>query len=229
MKETDHLIAGLGQIGYVIRDILDGDSVDILLEKTTCKEKKYHFLHICFPYEEGFIDLVKRYQERFSPNVTVIHSTVPVGTSESLSATHSPCRGVHPNLKEGIMTFVKYFGGEGADEAAKAFFERGIKVIVARSSNDTEAMKLWDTTIYGWNIVLEKTIFAYCKKHNLDFDLVYTEANRTYNEGYSKLGRPEFQKYILKHVEGKIGGHCVVNNLNFLESDISDIIKRLNI
>lgn len=222
------MIIGLGQIGLAIRDILDADCIDLSADKSSFEERNYEVLHICFPYQESFKETVQKYQSRFSPTITIIHSTVPVGTSEKLSAVHSPCRGIHPNLKKGIMTFVKYFGGERAEEAAHYFNDYGIKTHAYSSSRDTEAMKLWDTTIYGWNIILEKMIFAYCKGNDLDFDLIYTKANESYNDGYDKLEYPEYKKYVLRHIDGKIGGHCVIDNLELLDSEVASIIKKFN-
>lgn len=228
MKNTKHLVLGLGQIGSAIRDILDADCIDLWADKSSFEERNYEALHICFSYEESFNEIVQKYQSRFSPIITIIHSTVPIGTSERLSAVHSPCRGIHPNLKAGIMTFVKYFGGEKAEEAALHFHNCGIKTHTCALARDTEAMKLWDTTIYGWNIILEKMIFTYCKENNLDFDLIYTKANESYNDGYEKLGHPEYKKYILRHIDGKIGGHCVIDNLELLDSEVASIIKKFN-
>lgn len=228
MKNTKHLVIGLGQIGSAIQDILSADYIDLSTDKSRFEERNYAVLHVCFSYGDKFTATVQEYQKRFSPKITVIHSTVPVGTSDKLSAVHSPCRGIHPNLKEGILTFVKYFGGESAAEAASSFSEMNMATSVRPSARDTEAMKLWDTTIYGWNIILEKIIFRYCEENNLDFNLIYTEANKTYNEGYEALAHPEYKKYILKHVDGKIGGHCVMDNLDLLESEVSDIIKYFN-
>ncbi len=220
MENTRHLVIGLGQIGSAIRDILDADCIDSSEDKSNFEERKYEVLHICFYYEAGFNEVVQKYQSRFSPTIAIIHSTVPVGTSKKLFAVHSPCRSIHPNLREGIMTFVKYFVEEKAEEAARYFNDCGIKTHTHPSSRNTEALKLWDTTIYGRNIILDQTIFTYCKVNSLDFDLVYTKANESYNDGYKNLGHPEYKKYILKHVDGKIGGHCVIDNLKPLDSKL---------
>lgn len=224
--EKTHLTIGLGQIGSAIREIVGGDGLDINNQEGLSSD--YDILHIAIPFSDSFIETVKGYQERFTPEITIIHSTVPVGTSEILGAVHSPVRGIHPHLKEGILTFEKFFGGEKAEEASKIFEAHGIKTIATKNSRDTEAMKLWDTTVYGWNIILEKIIHKYCVENNLDFDVVYTKSNQSYNEGYEKLGHPEYKKYILKHVEGKIGGHCVVPNLELLGGEVSEFIKKLN-
>lgn len=224
MENKKQIVIGLGEIGKAIQKILNCDGTDIQ------KQEKQHYdvIHICFPYSDKFIEETKKYQELFTPNLIIIHSTVPVGTSTKLNAVHSPVRGKHPDLEGGIRTFVKYFGGEKSKEAAKIFYDLGIAVSDNHSAETTEAMKIWDTTQYGLNILMEKEIKNFCEKNNVDFNIVYTEANKTYNEGYEKLGNPEYKKFILKHHDGKIGGHCVISNLDFLDSNIASLIKKFN-
>ena len=65
-------------------------------------------------------------------------------------------------------------------------------------------------------IMLEKEIYKYCKDNNLDFDIVYSDSNRTYNYGYNKLDKKNVIRPILKQVDGKIGGHCIVSNAKIL-------------
>jgi UDP-N-acetyl-D-mannosaminuronate dehydrogenase len=129
---------------------------------------------------------------------------------------HSPIRGVHPHLAKGIKTFVKYFGGKKAKEAAKVFERLGVKTKVFKDARTTEAIKLWDTSQYGRLIMLEKEIHQWCKENKIDFDAVYTQANKDYNTGYVALGRPEVVRPYLKHMPGPIGGHCVTPNSKLL-------------
>lgn len=215
----DNLVIGCGEIGTAISKILDCEGIDI---NQTPDFKTYKCLHICFPYSEKFIEYVENYRERFSPDYIIVHSTVPVGTCKKMNVVHSPVRGVHPELEEGIRTFVKYFGGDEAYSCSRIFADRGLTVHITSNSDDTEAMKIWDTTVYGVNILLEKEIHKFCQKNGLDFDLIYTEANKTYNEGYEKLGHPEFKKYNLKHMPGEIGGHCILPNIKLLESKVTN-------
>jgi hypothetical protein len=221
-----HLTIGGGQIGTAISSILSSDIHDPY--KGVYGTGHYDMLHICIPYDQWFKEAVKGYIEEFRPSLTVIHSTVPVGTSEELGTIASPCRGVHPKLEEGIRTFVKFFGGPNSILAGDVFYSLGIDTVCIEDSRSVEAMKLWDTTIYGLNIMLEKEIYRYCQDHGLDFDVVYKWANTTYNDGYEKLGRPEYKKYILEHKEGPLGGHCVIPNLDMLDSWVSNLIKLKN-
>jgi len=221
------IVIGLGEIGTAIQKILGCEGYDQrmgLLEKPM----KHEVIHICFPYFKGFEKEVRNYKKKFRAKLVIIHSTVPIGTSEKLNSVASPCRGVHPHLEEGIRTFTKFFGGEKAEEAAKLFSSHGITTYSCKDSRSIEAMKLWDTTIYGFNIVLEKEIHRFCEENDLDFDKVYTKANISYNEGYEELGKPQFKKYILKHSEGKIGGHCVIPNCDLLDSWVAKTIKKKN-
>jgi UDP-N-acetyl-D-mannosaminuronate dehydrogenase len=223
-NKKSNLCIGLGQIGSAIQSVLECDGID----KGLHEPKHYKVIHICIPFTEDFIEQVKEYQKLFTPEFTVIHSTVTVGTSEQVGAIYSPCRGKHPNLKEGILTFEKLFAGKGAEIVAEIFKEKGVKTKCIPDTKTAEAFKLWDTTQYGFNIILEKEIHKYCKDNDLDFDVVYTWGNETYNEGYEKLGHPEYKKYVLKHTEGKIGGHCVVQNTPLLEGNIPKLIQEYN-
>lgn len=218
------LVIGLGEIGQAIQSILKCDACDI--EQT---EGKYEVLHICFPYTKHFHKCVEDYRKRYESELVIIHSTVPIGTSNALQSVSSPCRGVHPYLEQGIRTFVKFFGGEGAQDAAKIFQAKGIACQTVAESRSVEALKLWDTTIYGLNILLEKEIYRFCRENNVSFELVYKLANKTYNAGYVQLGMPQYQKYILDHSEGKIGGHCIIPNCALLDSWVSTLIIEKNV
>lgn len=224
-----HLVIGLGQIGTAIRKIIVGaDGCDPM--KGVYGNGSYDVLHICFPFFEGFVDMVNDYRRTYDADLVIIHSTVPIGTSESigLHSVASPCRGVHPNLVEGIRTFIKFFGGDRATEAAEIFEDYGIEARCTDDSRSVEAFKLWDTTMYGLNIIMQKEIKRFCEDNGLHFDIVYTEANQSYNDGYRDLGMQQYQKYIIGHRDGKIGGHCIIPNCGLLDSWISELIVEKN-
>ena len=225
-----HLVIGLGEIGKALVNVLSRYYVKGVDVKDTLDER-FDVIHICFPYSDKFIEFAEQYRQKYLADrgLIIIHSTLPIGTTEKIpDAVHSPVRGIHPYLEEGIKTFLKVFGGVRSDEAAQYFRELGITVSTTLNPQNTEAFKLWDTTIYGVNIVLEKEIYEYCTRHNLDFDCVYTLANTTYNQGYRTLGHPEYQKYVLKQVAGGIGGHCVVSNARLMGGEMAGLIIRKN-
>jgi len=210
-----HLTVGYGEVGKAINAIVGGDYVD--------KDKDFddtcEVMHICIPYSDDFISAVQAYKLRFKPLLTIIHSTVPIGTCRDLECVHSPIRGVHPHLEKSIRTMVKYFGGEQAELASNYFRKLGLETQWTKDVESVEALKLWSTTQYGVMILLNKEIHKFCEENNLDFDLIYTQANKTYNEGYVKLGREEVVRPYLNYVEGGIGGHCVVPNTKLFNSE----------
>jgi len=227
MKKMDSafnsLVLGIGQVGTAIAKILGCEGID---KGDIAIHKHYKFLHICFPFKEDFVEQVKIYQEQYTPDYTICHSTVPVGTSRRCNMVHSPVRGKHPDLEKGIRTFTKYFGGSDAYVCAELFKEKGIKVLTTPNPEDTESAKLFDTLIYGINILLEKEIYKFCQDNSLNFDLVYTDFSKTYNSGYEELGHPQYKKYILKHIDGPLGGHCVQNNAEFLDTPFAKLLCR---
>ena len=216
-----HLIIGNGEVGKAIHAIIGGKALD--------RDDKYDgtcgVMHVCFPYSDKFKEIVVAYRLRYRPALIIVHSTVPVGTCKDLGVVHSPIRGVHPHLEEGIRTMVKYFGGQNAELAAKLFKEKGLEVKVIERADETEAGKLWSTTQYGVSIDLNKEIHKWCEDNNVDFETVYNDFNQTYNEGYLKLGRPEVARPILKYMDGNIGGHCVLPNCKILKSDSTKKLK----
>ena len=211
------LIVGCGEVGRALEVVLKQydpsviDQVDVFDSK-----QQLEIIHICFPYTERFIEFVKAYQVAYQPTYTVIHSTVPIGTSQKLNAIHSPIRGIHPNLEEGIRTFQKFLGGQQSSAVADYFRRAGLKIVLFDKSETTEAMKLWDTQYYKRCIEFAKEVKEYCDKHSLSFHEVYTLANLSYNEGYKELGHPEFQRPILQPIMTPIGGHCIKPNHKLL-------------
>lgn len=213
------LIIGKGEVGTSLHSVLwDHYEVETYdLKKGTEPSGTFEILHICFPYSEKFIDYVKAYQELYQPKYTVIHSTVPVGTSKQLNATHSPIRGIHPNLVDGIKTFVKFLGGPQASEVADYFRRAGLRVMLFDRAENAEALKLFDTQYYLECVRFVQRVKTFCLKHNLSFSDVYRLGNITYNEGYTKLGHPEFVRPILEPIMKVVGGHCLLPNEKLLE------------
>lgn len=219
------VVVGYGEVGKALTAVLDDvylvDICDPVIGEVSplslnLKYLPVEVLHICFPYSDSFVQDVKKYQEDFKPKHTVIHSTVPLGTSRQVNATHSPVRGLHPNLEGGIRCFVKFLGGEEASQVADYFRRAGIKVCLFDKQETTEALKLFDTTYYGVCIDFAKRVKEYCDKHDLNFSEVYTIPNQTYNEGYSQLGYPEFTRPVLQPIMKPTGGHCVEPNKELL-------------
>ena len=224
-------ILGFGEVGQAIAKFYRNPKIKDLNRDDGLDGVK--ILHICIPCSRGFIGAVKKEIAKIKPKLTIIHSTLPLGATKKIGGmtVHSPIRGVHPNLFLGVKTFVKYIGADNKKAAslAKEHLESlGLKTKVFMPSAITEAIKLWDTTQYGWQIVLNKEIKKWCGEKGLDFDAIYTQANKDYNEGYIRLGRPEVVRPYLKYMQGKIGGHCVLPNCRILKNEIAKYIIKKN-
>lgn len=221
-----HLVIGLGQVGEGVRKVLECDAHDP--HKGLTVEGQYDVIHICFSYSDMFVSDTLAYKEAFGAKYIVIHSTVPIGTSTLCGAVHSPIRGVHPYLEESIRKFVKYFGGKDAEVMAEEFKAKGVKCVCTEKPETTELGKLLDTSCYGLNILIEKEMYRLAKKWGVPHDISYTHMNDTYNQGYLDVGMPQFHKYNIQHMEGKIGGHCIMQNAELFDSWIAEVIKEKN-
>lgn len=225
-----HLVIGAGEVGQSLYGVLKSHYDVIIRDKDDVVEGEFKVLHICYPPFENFVEVTKKYIDEYKPELVIVHSTVPVGTTRKIGglAVHSPIRGVHPRLEDGIKTFVKYFGGKKAKEAAKYFSDIGIKIQDFDKPETTELLKILSTTYYGWNIVFAKEAKRICDKLELDFDEVYTTSNKDYNDGYKKLGMEHVIRPVLKNIPGKIGGHCIVSNCELLDDWLTEVIKERN-
>ena len=189
-------------------------------------------LHICIPYSDKFIDIVKKEMKEIKPKLTIIHSTVAPGTAKKLvlslpkelkMVVHSPVRGTHPHLYKGIKTFVKYIGADDkkAGRMAKKHLDSlGIKTKLFFPSKVTELGKILDTTYYGVCIAWHKEMKKICDKTGVDFEKAVTDFNKTYNKGYAELKRINVIRPVLYADNKPIGGHCVISNAKILNKYI---------
>lgn len=236
------VVGGKGQIGAAIVQIEEEAGHEVYIAERHKKPDPLSIdvldvMHICLPYNDQFDSLTSEYLYEYNPKLTIIHSTVPVGTtayieeSTSFEIVHSPVRGIHPNLYGGIKTFVKYVGGSpsAVEKALKYYEEIGLKGHSLGTSQHTEMAKILSTTYYGWCILYTKQVAKLCDRYGLDFDAVYTHPNTTYNEGYVELDKPNVVRPVLFPPEGKIGGHCVSQNFELLpDSPLKIMAKELN-
>jgi len=203
--------------------------LDIYQDTTTIP----NILHICYPYSDKFVEITKAYIDKYKPEITVIHSTVKVGTTRLCgeNVVFSPVRGKHPNLTEGLMTFVKEVAcvDNGlANEVAEYFEKTGMKAGTGMIEEEAEFAKIMCTTRYGVDIAVMHEMYKECEKRGFDFEQVYTRWNEDYNEGYRSLGDKQFVRPVLKYVPGKIGGHCVVNNCHLDNNLLTTLVYNYN-
>lgn len=225
------IIVGAGEVGMALKGVLEPYYTVSMFDKFKFDFgnllKKYEIMHVCFPYSKDFEKEVLKYKDEFKPTHVVIHSTVPPGTSRRLDAIHSPVTGIHPHLETSLIAFEKFLGGEAASEVADYFRKAGMRVRLFDKQETTELMKILDTTAYGLFIEWTKEVKRLCKEYDVPFE-AWTLATQNYNEGYQKLGYPEYTRPNLVPIMKKIGGHCVLPNYNLLDSKFTDFLKKLH-
>lgn len=219
-RENNVGILGYGEVGQAIARFFRNPKIKDI--KRDDGLAGVAVLHICLPWGNKFVETVKKEIKKINPKLTIIHSTVPPGTTQKIGgmAVHSPVRGVHPNLFEGIKTFVKYIGADDkkAGRLAESHFRGlGIRTKVFFPSLTTEIGKILDTTYYGLAIAWHGEMKRVCDKFGINFEEAVTDFNRTYNEGYAKLGKKNVVRPVLYPPEAGIKGHCIIPNVKILK------------
>jgi len=234
------IILGMGEVGETLFDLLVDrkfDCVGIDLDNTKCKKyaenddiKNPEYLHVCLPGElTGFTNIVLNWMDKIKNiQVVIIHSTVKPGTTKiiqeksSIPILFSPVRGVHRRFLNDIKKYTKFisFDGIEIDSKIKIDLENRFEKVDWMSTTKTAELAkiLVDTTYYGWLINYAQITKMICEKENVDFDEMWKFAD----EIHENLGnRP-------KMFPGIIGGHCVIPNLDLIEYENLDMIKKIN-
>ncbi|MFH1401620.1 MAG: hypothetical protein ABIG40_01525 [Parcubacteria group bacterium] len=223
-------ILGFGEIGQAMAEFYDSADAPRIKIKDLNRDddlRDVKILHVCIPWSEKFVQIVKNEIKKAKPALTIIHSTVAPGTTLRLAqgkqktmVVHSPVRGVHPHLFEGIKTFVKYIGTDNKEAgklAQKHLENLGIKTKVFMPAATTEIGKLLDTAYYGLCIAWHGEMKKICDKLGINFEEAASDFNQTYNEGYKKLRKTNVLRPVLYPPENGIGGHCVISNAGILK------------
>lgn len=213
-------ILGYGEVGRAVAKFYKNPRIKDL--KRDDGLEGVEILHICILWSDNFVKVVKKEIKKIKPKLTIIHSTVAPGTTKKIGGiiVNSPIRGVHPKLFEGIKTFVKYIGADSkkAGELAKKHLEGlGIKAKVFYPSITTEIAKLFDTSYYGVCIAWHGEMKKICDKARISFEKAVADFNKTYNEGYEKLGKKNVLRPVLYPPKRGIGGHCICQNAEILK------------
>ncbi len=231
MEKT--LIIGVGEIGKSLGRVLSASYQVSYKDINNHTNGEFPVINICYPYSKDFVDITKKYIQQHKPKLTLIHSTIKVGTTRKIgfNVVHTPVTGKHPFLDQGILTFTKLIGAQSPDNAraAQLFLKKAkIKTCIFSSPETTELTKILCTTRLGWEVVFAKEVAKLSKKYKVPFEEVYTLWTSFYNEGYAKLKSSHFVRSNLKSMPGKIGGHCVMSNCDLLDCSLTNIIKKFN-
>ncbi len=246
---------GFGEIGSSLYRVYERAYYTNLIKYDPSKNlnnslRKCKIVNVCIPFFglKQFCDAIKLLKLK-PKTYLIIQSTIGVGTCDiiqqelDLIVIQSPVRGVHPNLSEGMITFDKYVGISEKyyndtyiiNFIKSHLIDINMKPVICKAK-ESELAKIVSTTLYGINIAAINDVFLMCKKHNVDFDIVFTKWQQDYNNGYTKLGKPNVCRPILTSIpvnkDGKqlIGGHCIIPNAvilkNIGENEIANYVLR---
>ena len=237
------VVAGLGEIGTPILKLLSKnfEAVGYDLNKKLMNEKKFNklnnnktsFLHIAIPVSPKFDNHVLKLNEKFNPECIVIHSTISPGTTTRLQKKintpiiYSATRGVHKRMIKDIKRYVKFFAiSSSAPEKkwatemySKKMKKSGIKTKKMTKPETLELAKIiCDTSYLGWLINYSQISNQIAKSFDVNYDEMWSFSD----EIHKFLGnRP-------KMFPGYIGGHCVIPNLELINNETLNLIKKLN-
>jgi len=226
------VVVGLGEVGKPLAELISKDHKVIGVDISPPAEdvSGVDVLHICFPFQiKDFIGESARYIKLFRPELTVVNSTVAVGTTRQIAertgaaVACSPVRGKHARMLQDMQKYTKFVGAldpaVGA-MAARHFESVGLKTKILSSPEATEVAKLSETTFFGLMIAWAQEVERYADRLGAD----YEEIISFYDE--ISFFPP------VKYFPGVIGGHCVMPNIELLlrmqRSEILEAIQNSN-
>jgi UDP-N-acetyl-D-mannosaminuronate dehydrogenase len=214
-KDSKVVVIGLGEVGRPLLELVSQyyDAVGIDISPVT-GIANVDVMHVCYPFEiADFVGETARYIEHFRPSLTMINSTVGIGTTRAIAGrtgaavVNTPVRGKHARMLEELRTYTKFIGPVTPTDGsiAAAHFERmGVKTKIASAPEATELAKLAETTYFGLMIAWAQDIERYCDRSGQNYDDVVS-----FFDDISFFPR-------VKYFPGVIGGHCVMPNIEIL-------------
>jgi UDP-N-acetyl-D-mannosaminuronate dehydrogenase len=229
VKEGKNIVvAGLGEVGRPLLELLATHyrTVGVDIKPPAEPVGEVDVLHICYPFEiKDFIGETAHYIDKYKPRLTVINSTVAVGTTRAVAVrtgaavANSPVRGKHVRMLQEMRSYTKFVAAIDPADAAYAaehFKAAGLKTKVLAAPEATELAKLTETTYFGLMIAWAQEIERYCDRTDQSYDEIVSI--------YDEI--PFFP--TTKYFPGVIGGHCVMPNIKILRRfDDSPLLRAI--
>lgn len=216
-------VVGLGEIGKPLFELLSEHYETIGVDiAPVASVEPVEVMHVCYPFAiPDFIGETARYIGLFRPALTIINSTVSVGTTRAIAArtgaavVNSPVRGKHARMLPELRSYTKFVGAIDAasgERAAGHFAAAGVKTKILPSPEATELAKLTETTYFGVLIAWAQDVERFCDQAGVD-----------YNDVVSFYEEIKFFPPV-KYSPGVIGGHCVMPNIEILNEYQTSLI-----
>ena len=228
----------MGEIGKALNEVLSKYH-NVQTKDTEEKEcPGTEVLHICYPHTQKFLPLTDSYIEKYKPQLVFIHTTTPVGTTQTVAISlrqlsspcyvvHAPIRGQHDNLAKGIQDYTMMVGGGYALAVSKAceyLNLANIKTYPVIPSSVSELAKLLSLTQYGVNIEFARYAHKCCKHFDIPYQAI-KDYTKSYNDMLTQvIGKDgeNHKKFNLDSPVGKIGGHCVLPAMEKINTQVPE-------
>lgn len=206
------LIIGKGQVGQSLFQVIKDFHETFIRDLDDLKLKDVSILQICYPDHKDFENTTKRYIEKYNPILTIINSSVSVGTTDKCGpgVVYSPVRGRHPKLVSDMKIYQKFiFGRNPADLsiAENYFHQCGLDVSLFDDPKAGELMKLISNVHMGVEIAWRQEVQRMLEILEIE-PLIYEMWEDTYSKGYIKSG--DYNLIRPSMSPGPIGGHCII-------------------
>lgn len=216
------LIIGSGQVGTALKENIQKFHETFIRDVSDFGLDGVEVLHICYPDHEGFEQTTKDYIHQYQPKVTIIHSSVRVGTTKKCgeNVVYSPVRGRHPNLSSEMKLFVKFIGGGNDDcrmVARDYLRECGFVVVNSNDAESLELFKVISNIHMGWEIAWRQEVGRILDHFGVG-SLEYEDWERTYRDGYISIKDWNLMRSVMR--PDPIGGHCILPCVDLLRSQI---------
>jgi UDP-N-acetyl-D-mannosaminuronate dehydrogenase len=230
MNKETVVVTGLGEVGKPLYQLISKhhNAVGVDITPPSKEVRDVNVLHVCFPFQiKDFVGEAARYIDMFRPKLTIINSTVAVGTTRAIAqrtgtpVAYSPVRGKHVRMLEDMQRYTKFVGALDStigEQAAAHFGSLGLKTKILSSPEATEIAKLTETTFFGLMIAWAQEVERYADQVGQNYDEIVSF--------YDEIGFFPPVKYF----PGVIGGHCVMPNIELLKRFAdSEILKAIEI
>ena len=218
MSESVVIVVGQGEIGKPLRNILGRTyrCIGIDIEPVEVVEP-CSAMHICYPYQvPDFVATTAAYIGKYKPQLTIINSTVVPGTTRQVydasgaKLAYSPVRGKHVRMEEDLLRYKKFVAGTddiSTTLALEHLTAAGFCTDRFRTPEIGELAKLIETTWLGILIGWAQEVERFAESYGASFE----EVNAFIRE----------IDFLPSHIfPGRIGGHCVMPNIELLQQRI---------
>jgi hypothetical protein len=214
------LVIGAGQVGSGLFEIISKEHESYLRDIEDFPMAGIEVLHICYPEHDGFEETTKKYIEEYKPRLTIINSSITVGTTSKCgeNVVYSPVRGRHPNLATEMLVYPKFVSGKNISDVVTAteYFEKcGWTVHASNSPETLELLKLLSNIHMGLEVAWRQEVKRILNHFNVRSE-DYTLWEQTYNDGYVELGQEHLVRSMMS--PDPIGGHCILECNQILKS-----------